>query len=128
MPHPTICSQGDLRIDNNILEFCNDNVWGVIIYDGGWGIPEAQVACRQLGTQALGMNSYNCICNSAVYLLYLILGSLPFSSSISGVTNPVGLANIVCHGNESRLQDCRAEIVMEIPSNYDRNAGVICSK
>ena len=35
------------------LEFCNNNIWGTVC-DDGFGTPDAQVACRQLGFSTTG--------------------------------------------------------------------------
>ena len=49
----TICTQGAIRLQGGTategrVEICNRDVWGTVC-DDFWGIPDATVACRQLG-------------------------------------------------------------------------------
>ena len=54
------CTQGAIRLaDGDTLnegrvEICVNNVWGTVC-DNGWGTPEAQVVCRQLGYSPSGI-------------------------------------------------------------------------
>ena len=87
------------------MEVCNNNVWGTVC-DDFWGIPDARVACRQLGfAQA-----------SAVALT-------------TGFTNGAGqiwLDNVQCRGTESRLIDCPANALGSHNCAHFEDAGVSC--
>ena len=53
------CVNGALRLVGGTLsiqgrvEICNNNAWGTVC-DDGWGTPDAQVVCRQLGYGTTG--------------------------------------------------------------------------
>ena len=47
------CAQGAIRLQGGTatqgrVEICFDNVWGTVC-DNLWGVPDAEVVCRQLG-------------------------------------------------------------------------------
>ena len=55
----TSCTEGDVRLRDGTndsegrVELCVEGVWGTVC-DIGWGNPEAQVVCRQLGFSDAG--------------------------------------------------------------------------
>ena len=55
----TDCSTGDIRLVDGIepqegrVEVCYEEVWGTVCSDN-WNIPDATVACRQLGFSSSG--------------------------------------------------------------------------
>ena len=55
------CENGDVRlVDGRVksegrVEVCFNNHWGTICHDS-WGIPEAQVVCRELGYTTEGQH------------------------------------------------------------------------
>lgn len=54
------CFNGEIRLTGNqseyegIIEVCYESVWGSIC-PPAWDIPDAQVACRQLGYTSIGL-------------------------------------------------------------------------
>ncbi len=56
----TVCTQNDIRLQGGAnsltgrVEVCNLNQWGTVC-DDFWGVPDATVACRQLGYSDNGM-------------------------------------------------------------------------
>lgn len=54
-----VCSAGTLRLvggdtsSDGQVQVCYNGVWGSIASDG-WGTPDAQVVCRQLGFPDIG--------------------------------------------------------------------------
>ena len=72
----TTCTQGDVRLQGGSanykgrVEICNENVWGEVCLNS-WGIPDAQVTCRQLGFQFsstyVNNTDYEILCLGAIY-------------------------------------------------------------
>ena len=108
---PVQCNDGDLRLVNGDqsegrVEICFNNLWGTIC-DDFWDILDARVACRQLGfADAVRPTRF---------------------ASFGQGTGPIYLDNLMCVGNESRLQDCRHNGVGTHNCFHFEDAGVECS-
>ena len=88
------------------VEICFNNLWGTIC-DDFWDILDARVACRQLGfADAVRPTRF---------------------ASFGQGTGPIYLDNLICVGNESRLQDCRHNGVGTHNCFHFEDAGVECS-
>jgi deleted-in-malignant-brain-tumors protein 1 len=90
---PVDCVTGDIRLVNGKspnegrLEVCINQVWGTVCGRRYWGVADTKVACRQLGYQELGGQSYA----SNVY------------GQGSGI---IALGYVDCSGNEASLLNC----------------------
>ena len=88
------------------VEICFNNLWGTVC-DDFWDILDARVACRQLGfADAVRPTSF---------------------ASFGQGAGPIYLDNLMCVGNESRLQDCRHNGVGTHNCFHFEDAGVVCS-
>lgn len=54
-----LCADGDIRLQGGTneregrIEICNDETWGTVC-DRAFGVPDGNVACRQLGFAPIG--------------------------------------------------------------------------
>lgn len=88
------------------VEICYNNQWGTVC-DDFWDILDARVACRQLGfADAIRPTSF---------------------ASFGQGTGPIYLDNLMCVGNETRLEDCRHNGVGTHNCFHFEDAGVVCS-
>jgi deleted-in-malignant-brain-tumors protein 1 len=111
------CQDGDVRLvggdgdgDEGTVEVCFANLWGVI-GQVGWGLPDAQVVCRQLG--------------------FTTTGTVPKYDSYYGRPNKtVHLINVDCDGTEDTINECTKTIItLSIGKTLYKNdsvAGVDC--
>ena len=59
---PALCSNGDIRLRGGSnsregrVEICDNNAWGTVC-DDAWGVPDANVACGQLGFSRFGIRT-----------------------------------------------------------------------
>ena len=88
------------------VEICFNNVWGTVC-DDSWDINDARVVCRQLG--------------------FVDAVRSTRSASFGVGSGPIYLDNVVCTGNESRLQNCSHNGVGSHNCNHFEDAGVECS-
>ena len=88
------------------VELCFNNQWGTVC-DDFWDIRDASVACRQLGfADAVRPTRF---------------------ASFGQGTGPIYLDNLMCTGNETRLQDCPHNGIGSHNCFHFEDAGVECS-
>ncbi|KFZ62042.1 Deleted in malignant brain tumors 1 protein, partial [Antrostomus carolinensis] len=88
------------------VEVFHNGTWGTVC-DDGWGSPEGQVVCRQLGCGTL-------------------LSVAPGARYGEG-TGQIWLDEVNCTGNEDNIFDCRASAWGDNNCFHGEDAGVICS-
>ncbi|XP_053380060.1 deleted in malignant brain tumors 1 protein-like [Mercenaria mercenaria] len=103
---------GPLRLRNGTttrngrLEVKNNGVWGTVC-DDGFGLAEAQVACRELGIP------------TAV--------AVPLSNAYYGAgTGPIYVDEINCIGNETNIGQCDRKPLGVNDCGHDEDAGLMC--
>ncbi|XP_058879012.1 antigen WC1.1-like isoform X1 [Acipenser ruthenus] len=89
------------------VEMYHRGSWGTVC-DGSWDLPDADVACRQLG------------CGPAV--------QAPVSAAFGEGSGPVWLNDVKCLGNESALWECPSAKRGEQNCRHKKDAGVVCSE
>ncbi|KFO29628.1 Deleted in malignant brain tumors 1 protein [Fukomys damarensis] len=88
------------------VEVSYQGSWGSVC-DEGWGLPEAQVVCRQLG------------CGLAL--------SAPLGAHFGPGFGKILLDNVRCNGTESSLSLCTHDSWFTHNCSHEEDAGVICS-
>ncbi|KAM6141155.1 scavenger receptor cysteine-rich domain-containing protein DMBT1-like [Erethizon dorsatum] len=88
------------------VEVSYQGTWGSVC-DEGWGLPEAQVVCRQLG------------CGLAL--------SAPLGAHFGPGFGKILLDNVHCTGTESSLSLCTHDSWFTHNCSHEEDAGVICS-
>ena len=107
----TFCTQGSIRLqggtnNSGVVEVCHINVWGTVCGYSGWGLANAQVACRQLGLPSTGATTIS-------------LSTFPNGNQVSW------LEYVRCTGIESSLFNC----ISDLTGNnycYQSDTGVSC--
>ncbi|XP_013358474.1 PREDICTED: putative DMBT1-like protein, partial [Chinchilla lanigera] len=89
------------------VEVSYQGTWGSVC-DEGWGLPEAQVVCRQLG------------CGLAL--------SAPLGAHFGPGFGKILLDNVHCSGTESSLSLCTHDSWFTHNCSHEEDAGVICSE
>lgn len=108
------CTTGQIRLadgSNELegrVEVCNNNVWGTVC-DDAWGIPDANVVCRQLGLLPPG--------TSAIARSFAAFGQ---------GTGPITFDNVECIGTETSLFDCPHNGMDVHNCAHSEDASVIC--
>ncbi|XP_039726822.1 deleted in malignant brain tumors 1 protein-like [Pteropus medius] len=88
------------------VEIQHNGTWGTVC-DDLWGLPAAQVVCRQLG------------CGVAL--------EAPRSSLFGDGSGPIFLNNVSCVGNETSLGQCYHLGLSVHNCGHHKDAGVVCS-
>ena len=112
------------------LEFCYGGIWGTVCRDQ-WGIPDAGVACRQLGFPSEG--------SAKQYLTEKVSTNHDFIFNIGAVvilnaseagfgvpTGPVLYDEANCIGTEDRLANCRHNGIGTLNCDHSRDVGLRC--
>ena len=107
-------SNGSLRLVNTgstkfggRLEVYYNSKWGTVC-NVGWGLPDATVACRQMGF--LGISDYD---------------STRFGSGLS--SQRIWLDDVTCNGSELRLIDCNHAGIGNEDCGYGKAVGIVCT-
>ncbi|XP_064159280.1 scavenger receptor cysteine-rich domain-containing group B protein-like [Anguilla rostrata] len=106
-----LSNSGAIRVVNGSsgcqgrVELFHAEQWGTVC-DDGWDLPDAQVACRQLG------------CGPAAGAK--VLGYFGYGSG------PILLDNMDCRGNEEQLMDCFHLGWGQHNCGHHEDAGIIC--
>ncbi|XP_059904338.1 deleted in malignant brain tumors 1 protein isoform X2 [Gadus macrocephalus] len=105
-------TMGEVRLVNGGSSSCSGRVeifiqgqWGTVC-DDGWGLPDAQVVCRQLG------------CGRGL--------SAESRARFGQGQGPIFLDDINCSGNESNLTQCGHSGLGSHNCNHHEDAGVVC--
>ena len=104
-----LCNDGDLRLVGTekeyegLLEVCFSQKWGTINGDG-WSAFDTQVACRQLGFDAVGMLKGIATCR--LDTIFFNIGEQSMHTAKGIITAPIYMANVACYGSEEKLTDC----------------------
>ena len=105
-------ADGEVRLVNGWNSSCSGRVeifiqghWGTVC-DDGWGLPDAQVVCRQLG------------CGNALFATQ--------QAFFGPGQGPIGLDDIHCIGHESILTQCGHSGLGSHNCGHHEDAGVIC--
>ena len=125
------CTNGAIRLDvssgiqKGRVEVCIDETWHKICAHR-WTAQEASVVCSQLGYSPYGMM---CTVNMTYYS-YIILGAMATTANLYiDYELPVGIINLQCHGNESKMWNCSYDtthVFVRRCSLYYNDASVFC--
>ena len=143
----SVCSDGDIRLSGGLtesegtVEFCFDNLWGLVA-QSGWSTPDAEVTCRQLGYPSEGAwvpilfglrNSYFILLFSFYFNAHAPAGAQAVLNSFYGKPDrTLHLSTVVCTGSEDKLAECNsATLSLEDGKDIVKHvdvAGVSCKR
>ena len=104
--------EGDLRLvggegaHEGRVEVYHDGRWGTVC-DDFWGVPDARVACRQLG--------------------FSNAKEAPRRARFGQGSGPIWMDNVHCTGGETRLADCRFRGWGVHNCRHREDAGAVCT-
>ena len=125
------CIEGDVRLaeGNTVLEgrveICVDNLWGTVC-STGWGNNDAQVVCRQLGFSPTGIIFFCNFYELTMYNYNVIGASFTNDGSFGQGRGAIVMSNVHCIGTETRLVDCRRDMLSMRNCAHSSDVGVRC--
>ena len=112
------------------VEVCNNQTWGTVC-DDGWGVNDANVACRQAGFSRFSkyfVTAGKLLQFYMIFLLHTIDAQARSFATFGQGTGPILLDNLACTGNEARLFDCTHNGVGIHNCIHSEDAGVVCRR
>ena len=121
------CTESDVRLLNNRVQICHNEVWGYVCENFDWTDDDASVVCRELGFTRYGEILVPYLLCLEVYLHTLLtVAQGSYASIYEPSTIPFLLSGPNCSGSEDHLSDCPLSAIGNIaPCPYASTA--ICA-